>query len=97
MTDLDQLARTVKDLEYRVRALEKAREPRSQPRWTSCSACGGTGYKMAWGNQTSAAASVCERCFGVGKVTASSQFCSCGRDVCRAPDCPSHKPDPMGR
>ena len=25
------------------------------------------------------------------------QFCECGRDVCRAPDCPSHKPDPLGR
>jgi hypothetical protein len=25
------------------------------------------------------------------------QFCACGRDVCRAPDCPSHKPDPLGR
>lgn len=25
------------------------------------------------------------------------QFCECGRDVCRAPDCPSHKPDPLAR
>jgi hypothetical protein len=25
------------------------------------------------------------------------QWCECGRDVCRAPDCPSHKPDPLGR
>ena len=25
------------------------------------------------------------------------QFCQCGRDICRAPDCPSHKPDPLGR
>lgn len=25
------------------------------------------------------------------------QWCPCGRDVCRAPDCPSHKPDSMGR
>jgi hypothetical protein len=24
-------------------------------------------------------------------------YCPCGRDVCRAPDCPSHKPDPLGR
>jgi hypothetical protein len=24
-------------------------------------------------------------------------WCECGRDVCRAPDCPSHKPDPLGR
>ncbi len=26
-----------------------------------------------------------------------AQFCDCGRDVCRAPDCPSHKHDPLGR
>lgn len=26
-----------------------------------------------------------------------SQYCECGRDVCRAPDCPSHKLDPLGR
>lgn len=26
-----------------------------------------------------------------------AQFCDCGREICRAPDCPSHKPDPMGR
>jgi hypothetical protein len=25
------------------------------------------------------------------------QWCECGRDVCRAPDCPSHKADPLGR
>lgn len=25
------------------------------------------------------------------------QFCKCGRDICRAPDCPSHKADPLGR
>ena len=25
------------------------------------------------------------------------QFCECGREHCRKPDCPSHKPDPMGR
>jgi hypothetical protein len=25
------------------------------------------------------------------------QFCPCGRDVCRAPDCPSHRNDPLGR
>lgn len=24
-------------------------------------------------------------------------WCNCAQDVCRAPDCPSHKPDPMGR
>ncbi len=28
---------------------------------------------------------------------AADQFCPCGRDVCRAPDCPSHRSDPMGR
>ncbi len=25
------------------------------------------------------------------------QWCQCGRDVCRAPDCPSHRNDPLGR
>lgn len=26
------------------------------------------------------------------------RWCSCGRDICRAPDCPSHaKTDPLGR
>jgi hypothetical protein len=25
------------------------------------------------------------------------QFCPCGRDICRAPDCPSHRNDPLGR
>jgi hypothetical protein len=24
-------------------------------------------------------------------------YCPCGRDVCRAPDCPSHRVDPLGR
>ena len=24
-------------------------------------------------------------------------YCACGRDICRAPDCPSHKADPLGR
>ena len=26
-----------------------------------------------------------------------SGWCACGRDVCRAPNCFSHKPDPLGR
>jgi hypothetical protein len=30
-------------------------------------------------------------------VGAGEQWCECGRDVCRAPDCPSHKADPLGR
>jgi hypothetical protein len=25
------------------------------------------------------------------------QWCQCGRDICRAPDCPSHRTDPLGR
>ncbi len=33
----------------------------------------------------------------VYRETPGSQFCPCGRDVCRAPDCPSHKHDPLGR
>jgi hypothetical protein len=38
-----------------------------------------------------------------GSLTARGwQFCPCGRDVCRAPDCPSHREnacgnDPLGR
>jgi len=71
MTDIDQLARAMKDLEYRVKLLERAHEPQK----------------------------------GVMKVNMfrsdarfdPAQFCECGRDLCRAPECPSHKPDPMGR
>ena len=70
--DLDQLARTVKDLEYRVRALEKAQTVTAQT--------------MAFGRDR-----------GRYAKELGSLWCSCGRDVCRAPDCPSHKPDPMGR
>ena len=62
MTDIDQLSRRVADLEYRVKLLEKAREPK-----------------------------------GV-RTQRIKPWCYCGRDICRAPDCPSHtKPDPMGR
>jgi hypothetical protein len=25
------------------------------------------------------------------------RWCACGREICRAPDCPSHKADPLGR
>jgi len=31
------------------------------------------------------------------KLPISITWCECGRDICRAPDCPSHKPDPLGR
>ena len=30
-------------------------------------------------------------------VNGGKQWCECGRDVCRAPNCFSHKPDPLGR
>jgi hypothetical protein len=32
-------------------------------------------------------------------VNAGEQWCECGKDtlLCRAPDCPSHKHDPLGR
>ena len=33
---------------------------------------------------------------GNGDVVANG-WCACGRDICRAPDCPSHKADPLGR
>lgn len=34
-----------------------------------------------------------------GKCLRSMPYCACGRDVCRAPDCPSHRRDfdPLGR
>lgn len=69
MTDIDQLSRSIKDLEYRVKRLEQA-----QGQW----AVNRTGYTSVY-------------------QTPVVQWCSCGREVCRAPDCPSHKPDPMGR
>ena len=30
-------------------------------------------------------------------AVASGQFCLCGREVCRAPACPTFQPDPLGR
>jgi hypothetical protein len=27
----------------------------------------------------------------------SGQFCPCGREICRAPACPTFQPDPLGR
>jgi hypothetical protein len=27
----------------------------------------------------------------------SGQFCLCGREICRAPACPTFQPDPLGR
>ena len=67
MTDIDQLSRAVKDLEYRVRALEKA----NQETWNK-----GKFRRLA---------------------ELATGYCACGRDICRAPDCPSHKTDPLGR
>jgi len=77
--DIDQLARTVKDLEYRIKQLEKAHNP----------------VVLYGGLSASDMATLAKR--GPGKIE--SQFCACGKDklLCRAPDCPSHKPDPMGR
>lgn len=69
--DIDQLSRSLKDLEYRVKLLEKTAEPRK----------GVMKVNM----------------FGSNVRFDPAQFCECGRDLCRAPDCPSHKPDPMGR
>ena len=78
--DLDQLARTVKDLEYRVRALEKAQ-----------------GKRLTLVDMISADIWHGDNRHEKAIVGKPKQFCSCGRDLCRAPDCPSHKPDPMGR
>jgi hypothetical protein len=30
-------------------------------------------------------------------INGGKQWCLCGRDICRAPDCPSHRNDPLGR
>jgi len=80
MTDIDQALRRLSDLEtqvreqgYRIKALEKAHEPRM------------------------AIYTVQKRPGWVPSVVAVEQFCECGRDLCRAPECPSHKTDPMGR
>ena len=70
--DIDQLARALKDLEYRVKLLEKAQAATAQT--------------MAFGRDRERYAKQ------IGAL-----WCECGRDVCRAPDCPSHKPDQMGR
>ena len=70
--DIDQLSRALKDLEYRVKLLEKAASVTAQV--------------VAHGSSRD----LYHRKMG-------RLWCECGRDVCRAPDCPSHKPDPMGR
>jgi hypothetical protein len=30
-------------------------------------------------------------------AASTGQFCLCGREVCRAPACPTFQPDPLGR
>ena len=72
MTDIDQLSRAVKDLEYRVKLLEKAASVTAQ---TVAHGARRDDYAKKMGQL----------------------WCSCGRDICRAPDCPSHKTDPLGR
>ena len=37
------------------------------------------------------------RTWALNVKTRISGWCECGRDVCRAPNCFSHKPDPLGR
>ena len=105
MSDLDQALRRITDLEavvreqgYRIKALEKAgdKSPVKMPEAIfdnhppSIVDLGGGSYIYD--------ARLDPR---VGppslSVVGIKQFCECGRDVCRAPECPSHKTDPLGR
>ena len=95
--DTDQLSRALKDLEYRVRALEKAHNP-------PVLYGGSIGGSMADALRKPPTKVTIHESTSDGvtyrahiKHDANVQWCSCGRDHCRAPDCPSHKPDPMGR
>lgn len=89
MTDIDQIARRLSDLEtivkeqgYRIKALEK---DVGRQFWNRVNA--GKTVETSPGVFTSVTVKNCTF----------EQFCPCGRDVCRAPECPSHKTDPMGR
>lgn len=76
--DHDQIQRALADLEKRVRALEKLEEKRWRSAFDEAVATrkpDGRYYIVR----------DCE-----GNVVANG-WCECGRDVCRAPDCPSHK------
>ena len=87
MTDIDQLSRTVKDLEYRVKLLEKAAQPQMKGMYAVLSPEQQKQVKNYRGPENIGFADV-------------AQFCDCGKDrlLCRAPDCPSHaKQYPLGR
>ena len=91
MTDLDHMQRRLSDLEtivreqgYRIKALEKAGHP----------------FRAFKAPQPVVGELIPEYHARLAQAVQSyvnGQFCECGRDVCRAPDCPSHKTDPMGR
>lgn len=93
MTDIDQIARRLSDLEtivkeqgYRIKALEKAGEPQVKGMYAVLSPEQQKQVKNYRGPENIGFADV-------------AQFCDCGKDrlLCRAPECPSHKTDPMGR
>ena len=107
MTDLDHMQRRLSDLEsvvrdqgYRIRALEKGgnAKPMRVMKTMLCTACGGSGLQYVPYGETTSLHHTCKRCGGRGNTyeivaDVSHQFCECGRDLCRAPDCPSHKGD----
>lgn len=103
MTDLDHLTRRMNDLEaivreqgYRIKALE---HERGLGKW---------GERLVQISPPNTGTPIGEPFVAypaVPKVSitltggSSAQFCECGKDalLCRAPECPSHKTDPLGR
>lgn len=92
--DIDQLARAMKDHEKRLNRIEAWME--AQGRHLTTLVMGEDGVPRPLyplGEPYTAATAIKPHNVKVGI----GGWCECGRDVCRAPDCPSHKPDPMGR
>lgn len=100
MTDIDQIARRLSDLEtivkeqgYRIKALEKAHNPvvlyggpstsdmamlaKQMPTRVTIHESGPDKYGVTYRAHI--------------KHDDHIQWCECGRDVCRAPECPRHK------
>ena len=88
----DNFERRLADIEKRVARLERAAEK------PEVYYGGVTVHDMAYRNRASTGAQAVwsQPRFSTG-LNGGKQWCACGRDVCRAPDCPSHKPDPLGR
>jgi hypothetical protein len=84
--------RRLADIEKRLARLERAAEK------PEVYYGGVTVHDMAYRNRASTGAQAVwsQPRFSTG-LNGGKQWCPCGRDVCRAPDCPSHKPDPLGR